>query len=511
MLSPAVRLFRFVLALACALTLTQALYPKGGGLPKLIQSQAVWFGSRGLNEFGWNAAMQGDVAAVVSPYGSATVIFERNGSSWNGVATAPASLGVATDGTRVAVQTALFGGSDVEIWIGPSPWSVEDRITPGASPTFGRSLGIFGGRLAVSGSDAVEIWEELGGTWSLAATLTGSDAVSGDEFGRAVSLYDRVAVAGAPEANGARGAAYVFQKVGPQWIEVAKLEAPGAVAGLRFGADVAVHQGTLAVGAPGYSVDPDDRGAVFTYRQVGPTWSLVQTLVHQPGGGWPIGSEIDLDDEWLIAGRKDSSNFNTAKTAPIWHLRSGVWTPVAELTSSLNFPNFPWAGGAAVQPGWAVVGTPGPNFDGVAQFYPLEPPPETFCTGKLNSDGCVGRIASCGLPSVTQNVAFDVGASDVLGQKPGLLIYGYGTSIAPFLGGTLCIQPPIRRTPTTLATGDATPCSGAYAFDFDALIKGGTDPFLVAGAEVVAQYWHRDPAASFGAGLTDALALTIWP
>ncbi len=48
---------------------------------------------------------------------------------------------------------------------------------------------------------------------------------------------------------------------------------------------------------------------------------------------------------------------------------------------------------------------------------------------------------------------------------------------------------------------------------YAAWIAAGSNPALVAGATVWAQYWSRDPGfpAPFNAGLTDAQTFVIWP
>ena len=138
---------------------------------------------------------------------------------------------------------------------------------------------------------------------------------------------------------------------------------------------------------------------------------------------------------------------------------------------------------------------------------------EIYCTAKANSQGCVPQIGSAGTPSVTSPSPFSVSATEVLNQKPGVLFYGFGPVAAPFLGGVLCVQPPLRRNAVQLSGGNPPPddCSGSYAFAFNALIQSGTDPLLIAGAAVHAQFWSRDPADAFGVGLTDAIAFEIEP
>ena len=45
----------------------------------------------------------------------------------------------------------------------------------------------------------------------------------------------------------------------------------------------------------------------------------------------------------------------------------------------------------------------------------------------------------------------------------------------------------------------------------NALIQSGTDPGLVTGAQVNAQFWYRDNADAFGIGLSNALGFSIEP
>jgi hypothetical protein len=54
-------------------------------------------------------------------------------------------------------------------------------------------------------------------------------------------------------------------------------------------------------------------------------------------------------------------------------------------------------------------------------------------------------------------------------------------------------------------------CTGSYSFDFNALIRSGTDTRLVTGAACAAQYWMRDPASTPTTGLSNAVGFTINP
>lgn len=142
-------------------------------------------------------------------------------------------------------------------------------------------------------------------------------------------------------------------------------------------------------------------------------------------------------------------------------------------------------------------------------------PPQVVCTAKVNSLGCLPMIASSGTPSATSPLPFTITATMILNFKNGLFFYNYtGAANLPFFGGTLCAQPPLRRTGLMNSGGNIPPtndCSGNSAFPFNALIQGGMDPLLVPGLEVNCQYWSRDPqnVDGTGVGLTDAVQFVI--
>jgi hypothetical protein len=72
---------------------------------------------------------------------------------------------------------------------------------------------------------------------------------------------------------------------------------------------------------------------------------------------------------------------------------------------------------------------------------------------------------------------------------------------------------PTRRTPLQNSGGSTTgtDCSGNFAFDLNSRIQTGSDPALVPGVFVYAQYWSRDPAASFNSNRSNAIRLAITP
>ena len=144
----------------------------------------------------------------------------------------------------------------------------------------------------------------------------------------------------------------------------------------------------------------------------------------------------------------------------------------------------------------------------------------TYCTAKPNSLGCIPTISGTGAPSVSHSSGFVVAATNVLNSKAGLLLYGFsGRAALPFQAGTLCLQPPLRRTVGVNSGGSLPPvldCTGVFALDFNAfragLLGGSPAPGLfVPGTVVNAQWWGRDPGfpAPVNTTLSDAIEFAM--
>lgn len=136
----------------------------------------------------------------------------------------------------------------------------------------------------------------------------------------------------------------------------------------------------------------------------------------------------------------------------------------------------------------------------------------TYCTGLVHSGGCAAAIGWSGTPSLTGADDFHVTATSVLNSVPGRAFYGFAPAAIPFFGGTLCVQPPLKRLPVQFSFGSppgVLDCSGA----FDTLLTQAemTAAGLLAGQTLYAQYWFRDAGAALGVGLSDALSAVIQP
>jgi Tol biopolymer transport system component len=138
--------------------------------------------------------------------------------------------------------------------------------------------------------------------------------------------------------------------------------------------------------------------------------------------------------------------------------------------------------------------------------------PTPYCTGTTNSAGCTPRIYSVGTPSRSVHSGFHIRADNVLERRVGMLFYGAtGARAEPFLGGTLCVAPPMHRTAGQVArVGSGAPCGGLYSIDFNQVIGTHLNTsYFDYGFHVWAQYWMRDPASPSGAALTEGLVFAV--
>lgn len=231
------------------------------------------------------------------------------------------------------------------------------------------------------------------------------------------------------------------------------------------------------------------------------------------------------------AGDVDADGFGDVIVGSIWDDISGISSGSAKVFSGKHgLQIFTFSGDVAQQQFGAQVSTAGDvNNDGFGDMLisaylddtnghdaglmrvisPLPFPTGTYCQGKVNSAGCLPLIATSGTAKASGSGAFTISATKIVAQKSGLLFYGFAPANLPFQGGTLCVDPPTRRTPTQNSGSSGTGCTGTFTMNFNAWIQSHVDPQLVAGQEVYAQYFFRDVGSS--AGFSNAVSFTINP
>jgi hypothetical protein len=507
---------------------------------RLIGHDAATCGTSG---YGSNVSLDGDTAIASDPYnscdaayGGAAYVFRRVGGNW--------------------VEESKLVASDVaeHLYFG---WSVAvqgDRAYVGA----------YGSGPGIQRPGAVYVFRRSGSfpfvTWTQQSKITASDATPGDAFGFSVSVSGGSLAVLAHQGSGSASAIYVYGWTGSAWVEQQKLLAPP---GSRHSLLV-LDGSTLAarrMALPNYNpvgVDIFDRN--------GGLWMNTATLITPAQfGSDDFAASFGLDNDRLIVGapKADTSAAGEAGCFYLYRRIAGVWDSGTRVEAEYPIANGRFAQGVAIendtalafslyhQPGvkptivaYDLTGgtvtkigqlranSPDPLGSGVAGnglalsddalvcgtsqvavAFSLTPPtPEVYCVPKISSAGCTPSISSSGSPSASGAAPFVIGAASIINHRFGLLFFGLtGRTAFPFQGGTLCVLPPTRRTPTQDSGGSlaGTDCTGTYSFDFNPLIQSGTEPGLGAGVYVNAQYWYRDPASPSTTGLTDAIEFGI--
>jgi hypothetical protein len=219
-----------------AWTETQRLLPAPGG-------------ERGL--FGRAVALQGSVAVVGAPFEDqpaqdcgAAYVFTRSGSTWS----------LATKLLPLAPELNAAFGAAVAV--------TQSRVFVGAS-RYDDGKHHFG-------LGAVELFRDVGGTWSFETELRPSDNALGDYFGFALAARGDTLLVGAhgnPSGGFESGAAYEFEFANGAWHERQKLVASDAAAGARFGFSVALGMDAAVLGAPLASNGSAAAGVAYPFER----------------------------------------------------------------------------------------------------------------------------------------------------------------------------------------------------------------------------------------------------
>ena len=257
--------------------------------------------------------------------------------------------------------------------------------------------------------------------------------------------------------------------------------------------------------------------ATLCYREPGkvPPVTLTRfndiTLkVTSPGGAIYFGNNGLSAGLWSTPGGV-SNSVDTVENVFVQNPAAGTWQ-VQVIGSDINTDTVSATPGTQAHFALVVSGV---------DVGPTCTPPVTYCTAKLNSLFCLPAISFTGTPSAAATSGFTLTASNVINNKPGLLLYGTtGRAASPFGGGTLCVAATVRRTPGLSSGGNPPPndCSGAYSIDMNAFASGnlGGNPFAaltVPGTVVDCQFWGRDSgfAAPNNVTLSNGLEYTVCP
>ena len=204
---------------------------------------------------------------------------------------------------------------------------------------FGLSVSVFGNVVVVgayrddeggSGAGAGYVFRYNGSAWFEEAKLLAADGIVGDFFGYSVSLHDDVLVIGAYEDydNGAdSGSAYVFRYDGAAWIQEAKLLPSDGDDDDKFGKHVSVFDGVALIGAPADDDNGPSSGSAYVYRYDGSSWIEEAKLLASDGwGGDAFGDAVSLCGDIAVVGAHGhDANGSNGGAAYVYRFDGASW------------------------------------------------------------------------------------------------------------------------------------------------------------------------------------------
>ncbi len=331
------------------------------------------------DQFGHSVALNGDTALVgailASPggntYQGAAYVFTRSGANWSQQQKQVDPDGEAGDrfGRSVALDgdTALVGAGQASVGglsnagkvytttRGPAPWPVtgSNVANDGAAfDNFGFSVALDANTALVgvyqanvggnTDQGAAYLFTRNGPIWVQQQKLLAADGAANDHFGYSVALDGETALVGARRANvggnSNQGAAYVFTHSGANWIEQWKLVATDGAANDNFGYSVALDGETALVGARRATIDSNsNQGAAYVFTRSGASWSQQWKLAAADGAaGDHFGHSVALDGETALVGAWAADvGSNSFQGVAYVFARSGAnWSQQQKLTAA---------------------------------------------------------------------------------------------------------------------------------------------------------------------------------
>ncbi len=269
-------------------------------------------------------------------------------------------------------------------------WGVQTKLTApdgGELINFGQAValdgdiavvGANGNDAGIEGCGAAYVYQCDGDDWIFQAKLTASDKASNSLFGLAVAVDGNTIVVGAYNAYGDlanAGAAYVFQRIGNDWVEQAKLTAGEYRQSYgEFGISVDVEESHLLVGATGDHEAAWNGGAAYFFHRDDSGWTL-QTKLTGPEGFHDcyFGKSVALNGEYAVVGQAGYENNGAAH---VFKRTGDVWTEYIDLFAGDDSNGDSHGSAVSMDGGVVIVGAFGDNAlgdrAGAARIYTLK-------------------------------------------------------------------------------------------------------------------------------------------
>ncbi len=302
----------------------QGAKPGTGVVYRYEQSGSQWTSSASLfdasatgeQHFGSSFMTRGNDLVIGAPFASnqgRAFVWTQTGSTWTQQAVLKATdaqtddnfgAAVAIDGNRALVAAPFEdtvkdkAGAVYAFTRSGTTWTQSQKLlssSPAIDDLFGEAVLLDGTEALIASIDPngpqnyggrVIQWNLVSGTWVEGVTLRPGDPSYGKGFGSCLARQGAWLVVGAPkdgQTASSAGAAYVFERVGSNWIERQKLRANDGAADHRFGISASIMGDRIAVGAVDANGKQNGAGAVYVFERTGSTWTFATKLIASDG------------------------------------------------------------------------------------------------------------------------------------------------------------------------------------------------------------------------------------
>ncbi len=432
-------------------------------------------------------------------------------------------------------------------------WLLDGQFVGVATDSFGFKVALSGdgARMVVSAPNlvtgsigqtgVVHTYSRQASGWVLESTVTGADVLNWSNgqygvaaFGSVLALSRDGQVLAArsfasPNEPIPSGAIFMMRHTGSGWAIEKRLQEPVAYSACCFGHSLALDARGETLVAGNYAdfrAGVTQAGAASIFRYGANGWQFEAALTSNdphPNGFFGWSSALNDSGDRLLVGAVNHFHNGVMSGAveEFVHTPNG-WTfveryraRVPELGAGFGRSVAMNATGSRWATGEPTVDLYGVNHGRLHLYEANCMEPEVFCRAQRNTLGCTPSISVQGAPSTSSPSGFVVSAARLRNQQNGMLLYGTsGRAEIPWLGGLLCVKPPLRRTPLSNSGGAPPPannCSGSLALDFNTWTQSTSDPALFAGQHVRAQFYSRDPGAPANLNLSDAVEFYLEP
>jgi hypothetical protein len=487
-------------------------------------------GTAALDIVGGDVAIEDDVI-VVSAVGDddlgaqsgAVHVLERDASGWSVYTKLTPSDGTTSDsfgGACAVASGRIFVGTnsvDGAVYVfekSSGSWIETARIAPAdvvQGDAFGWSLDVEGDRALIGAwgagpelqQGAAYIFELRQGVWVEVAKLAASDAQAYEEFGHNVALSgDRALIGTSPwSSTGRPGAAYVFERAGSAWVEVAKLTASDGAPNDQFGSALDLAGELALIGAPADNDLGHLSGSVYAFELLGGSWVERQKILPELDTPFiaTFGMSLQIAGEKAIIGSGIERAYLFERSFGAW--RQHAILGVGDYLEEDGF-GYAVAAGRSV----AVVGAPLDNTIGLnagASYLFSIDHGTSYCQSTHNSTGRPALLRLDGCDSVSAN-QFTLVASPVP-EGSGIFFYGAAGTELPFGDGFQCVDEPLLRLLPLVKT-----IGGEQRYTFDLNRPPQRFGEILPGSTWRFQLWFTDAAAGgSGFNTSDALAVTF--